>query len=156
MLAEYQPAPGTDPDHRRDPARWLDFALDRVDLVQRYTYGAGDGGYGEGQGYWRYAGQNVVPFAILMVFAIAWCVATFIWLAPRMLNEDWFEQALVTYGTLTGVAAVGLMLLRMADPHNRTTAAQAFAAGDFIDIKGPAVADATLAGIFFHILIVRG
>lgn len=76
--------------------------------------------------------QNVVPFAILMVVAIAWCVGTFIWLAPRMLDEDWFEQALVTYGTLTGVAAVGLMLLRMADPHNRTTAAQAFAARSMV------------------------
>lgn len=76
--------------------------------------------------------QNVAPFAILMAFAIAWCVGTFIWLAPRMLTDDWFEQGLVTYGTQTGVAAVGLMLLRMADPHNRTTAAQAFAARSMV------------------------
>ena len=76
--------------------------------------------------------QNVAPFAILMVAAIVWCVATFIWLAPRMLKEDWFEQAIVTYGTLTGVSAVGLMLLRIADPHQRTTAAQAFAARSMV------------------------
>lgn len=76
--------------------------------------------------------QNIAPFAILMVAAIAWCVGTFIWLAPRMLTEDWFEQALVTYGTLTGVAAVGLMLLRIADPHHRTTAAQAFASRSMV------------------------
>lgn len=35
------------------------------------------------------------------------------------------------------------------------SAAVAFAAQDFIDIKGPAAADATLAGIFFNILLVR-
>ena len=35
------------------------------------------------------------------------------------------------------------------------SAAQSFAEGDFIDIKGPATADATLAGIFFHHLLVR-
>ena len=45
---------------------------------------------------------------------------------------DWFEQGLVVYGTQTGVAAVGLMLLRIADPLNRTTAAQAFAARSIV------------------------
>ena len=76
--------------------------------------------------------QNVAPFVVLMVGGIAWCVATFIWLAPRMLTDDWFEQAIVVYGTQTGVAAVGLMLLRIADPHQRTTAAQAFAARSMV------------------------
>ena len=76
--------------------------------------------------------QNVAPFAVLMVAGIAWCVGTFIWLAPRMLTKDWFEQAIVVYGTQTGVAAVGLMLLRIADPHQRTTAAQAFAARSMV------------------------
>jgi len=63
VLAEYVAPPGSDPDLLRDPARWLDFGLDRVDLVQRYTYGAGDGAYGEGPGYWRFSSENVVPFA---------------------------------------------------------------------------------------------
>ena len=76
--------------------------------------------------------QNLAPFAVLMVAAIGWCVGSVMWLAPRMLKEDWFEQAIVTYGTQTGVAAVGLMLLRIADPHHRTTAAQAFAARSMV------------------------
>jgi hypothetical protein len=46
-----------------DPDAWIDFALDRVDLVQRFTYGPGDGAYGEGPHYWRFAALNVVPFA---------------------------------------------------------------------------------------------
>jgi ESS family glutamate:Na+ symporter len=76
--------------------------------------------------------QNVAPFSILMIAAIVWCVASFLWIAPRMLPVDWFEQGLVVYGTQTGVAAVGLMLLRIADPLNRTTAAQAFAARSIV------------------------
>lgn len=72
--------------------------------------------------------QHLAPFALLMVTAIAWCVASFVWLAPRLLPDDWFEQGLTVYGTQTGVAAVGLMLLRIADPEQRTTAARAFAA----------------------------
>lgn len=76
--------------------------------------------------------QNVVPFVLLMTVAIAWCVATFWWLGPRLLPVDWFEQAIVVYGTQTGVAAVGLMLLRIVDPQQRTTAAQAFAARSMV------------------------
>lgn len=76
--------------------------------------------------------QNVVPFALLMLAAIAWCVASFVWLAPRLLHEDWFEQGLTVYGTQTGVAAVGLMLLRVVDPQQLTTAAPAFAARSIV------------------------
>ncbi len=76
--------------------------------------------------------QNVVPFTLLMLAGIAWCVVSFLVLAPRMLREFWFEQGLVVYGTQTGVAAVGLMLLRIVDPHSRTTAAQAFAARSMV------------------------
>lgn len=72
--------------------------------------------------------QHLAPFALLMVAAMAWCVASFVWLAPRLLPDDWFEQGLVVYGTQTGVAAVGLMLLRIADPEQQTSAARAFAA----------------------------
>lgn len=53
-------------DRGVDPAQletWLDFALVNVQLVVRYTEGSGDGTYGEGPYYWRYASENVVPFA---------------------------------------------------------------------------------------------
>ena len=72
--------------------------------------------------------QNVVPLAVLMVAGIVWTAGAFVILAPRMLPVDWFEQGITLYGTQTGVTAVGLMLLRIVDPENRTTAAQAFAA----------------------------
>lgn len=62
LALEGSPVSGIEPGGWRDPARWLDFGLERVDLVQRWTYGAGDGGYGEGLGYWRLSSENVVPF----------------------------------------------------------------------------------------------
>ena len=62
LALEGSPVSGIVPGGWRDPARWLDFGLERVDLVQRWTYGAGDGGYGEGLGYWRLSSENVVPF----------------------------------------------------------------------------------------------
>src|SRR6476660_6506865 len=46
LALEGSPVSGIEPRGWRDPARWLDFGLERVDLVQRWTYGAGDGGYG--------------------------------------------------------------------------------------------------------------
>ncbi len=52
-------APGTDETQLNT---WLDFAMTNVQQVVRYTEGSGDGTYGEGPFYWRYASENVVPF----------------------------------------------------------------------------------------------
>lgn len=100
--------------------------------------------------------QNVAPFSLLMAAAIAWCVASFVWIAPRMLPDDWFEQGLVVYGTQTGVAAVGLMLLRIVDPHNRTTAAPAFAARSLVvaPLLGGGVITATMPLVVIRVGLV--
>ncbi len=71
---------------------------------------------------------NAVPFLLLMIAGTMWTIGAFVYLAPRMMKNDWFEQGVVMFGTQTAVTAVGLMLLRVVDPENRTTAAQAFAA----------------------------
>lgn len=76
--------------------------------------------------------QNLVPFSILMVVGILWVAFAFLVLAPRMIPSYWFEQAITDFGMLTGVTAVGLMLLRVVDPETRTPAAQAFAAKQMI------------------------
>lgn len=62
-VAEFTPVPGTDPRDVRDPARWLEYGLDQVDLVMRHVLVTGDGAYGEGPFYLRYASQNLIPFA---------------------------------------------------------------------------------------------
>ncbi|MEP6624889.1 MAG: hypothetical protein ABJC79_10625 [Acidimicrobiia bacterium] len=61
-LFDTPPPEGTPPTDERAPAAWLAFALDQVDIVQRWTFVAPGGGYGEGPYYERYAGQNLLPF----------------------------------------------------------------------------------------------
>jgi hypothetical protein len=61
-VAEYEPAPGTDPRAVRDPAQWLAYGLDQVDDMMRYGLVTGDGAYAEGPFYFRYTSQNLLPF----------------------------------------------------------------------------------------------
>lgn len=61
-VAEYTPQPGTDPREVRDPARWVDYGLDQIDLVMRHALITGDGAYGEGPFYLRFAMHNLIPF----------------------------------------------------------------------------------------------
>ena len=72
-------------------------------------------------------------------------------LAPRILPPDWFERAIIEFGQATGVAASGLLLLRMADPGDRSPALTAFSikqlllqpvlAGGVITVVAPLVVD---------------
>jgi len=62
-VAEYTPPPGSDPRNVREPTLWLEYGLDQVDLIMRHVLVTGDGAYGEGPFYLRYASQNLVPFA---------------------------------------------------------------------------------------------
>ena len=61
-LFETAPTEGAPSTDERDPRNWLAFALDQVDLIQRWTFVAAGGGYGEGPYYQRYASQNLLPF----------------------------------------------------------------------------------------------
>ncbi|SFM04325.1 sodium/glutamate symporter [Salibacterium qingdaonense] len=71
-------------------------------------------------------GTYFIPFVILAVSGIALNVLGFIYLAPRMIPNYWFERALGDFGQSTGVAATGLLLMRVADPDNRSPAFTAF------------------------------
>jgi glutamate:Na+ symporter, ESS family len=66
------------------------------------------------------------PFVILMVCGLGWIIFATWFIAPRMLPDAWFERAITEYGMQTGVTAMGLLLLRVADPHFETPAAKAF------------------------------
>ncbi|GAB3747587.1 sodium/glutamate symporter [Nocardiopsis nanhaiensis] len=71
--------------------------------------------------------DNLVPLGVLLAVAAVVCVAFFYWAGPRLFRTSWFEHSIVNFGTLTGVASVGLMLLRTADPGLKTDAARAYA-----------------------------
>jgi len=60
---------------------------------------------------------------VVMVLMLVW----FFWLSPRVFAECWFEQGIIRFGAFTGVAAVGYMLLRTADPKMETPAGSIYA-----------------------------
>jgi len=64
--------------------------------------------------------QYAVPFTLLMIFGLAWTVFSVLWVGPRMNKEYWFERSMFCYGFLTGVFAIGFVLLRIVDPENRS------------------------------------
>jgi glutamate:Na+ symporter, ESS family len=70
--------------------------------------------------------QNVMPFSILMIAGIVWIFFCLIYLAPRMFTYNWLERGITEYGMQSGVTAMGLLLLRLVDPHYKTDTAQAF------------------------------
>ncbi|PAB59609.1 sodium/glutamate symporter [Anaeromicrobium sediminis] len=68
-----------------------------------------------------------VPLLILMISTAIITVLYFFWAGPRIFKNEWFEHSIVNFGALTGVTAVGLMLLRTVDPEMKTEASRAFA-----------------------------
>jgi ESS family glutamate:Na+ symporter len=71
-------------------------------------------------------GEAWLPLLVLAVAGLAWNLLAFLWLAPRLFRDAWFERAIADFGQGTGVTATGLLLLRMADPHSRSGALEAF------------------------------
>jgi ESS family glutamate:Na+ symporter len=67
-----------------------------------------------------------LPLTVLALSGLAWNLGVTLVLAPRLLPADWFERAVIEFGQATGVAASGLLLLRMADPDDRSDALPAF------------------------------
>lgn len=72
-------------------------------------------------------GSNLGIFLILSVVGIAWNVLFFLYFAPRIFPDSWFEKGIGDMGQSMGVTATGILLLRMVDPHNDTGAFESFA-----------------------------
>ncbi|MEB3359231.1 MAG: sodium/glutamate symporter [Synechococcales bacterium] len=72
-------------------------------------------------------GSNLGVFLILSVVGIAWNVLFFLYYAPRIFPDHWFEKGIGDMGQSMGVTATGILLLRMVDPHNESGAFESFA-----------------------------
>lgn len=70
--------------------------------------------------------EYILPFSLLMITGTAWLLFCLLFLAPRMFSQNWFERGITEYGMQSGVTAIGLLLLRLVDPHYRTDTASAF------------------------------
>ncbi len=71
-------------------------------------------------------GTYFVPFLLLALAGIAWNVLAFFVLAPRLFKENWVPYGLANFGQCMGMTVIGLLLIRMTDPTNRTGAMHSF------------------------------
>ena len=70
--------------------------------------------------------ENWQGLLMLCVLGLALSLFMVLVVAPRLFREAWFECAIAEFGQSLGVTATGLLLLRAADPENKTCATQAF------------------------------
>jgi glutamate:Na+ symporter, ESS family len=71
-------------------------------------------------------GSHIWTFLILAAAGIAWALFGFLVLAPRMFPKDWFPMGLANFGQGIGMTVIGLLLVRMADPDNKSGAMESF------------------------------
>lgn len=60
--------------------------------------------------------QYWLPLLLMSIIEIGIMVWFVFYVSPRCYKKDWFENGIVRYGGMTGVAATGYMLLRCCDP----------------------------------------
>ncbi|GAA0314421.1 sodium/glutamate symporter [Oceanobacillus oncorhynchi subsp. oncorhynchi] len=61
-----------------------------------------------------------LPLTLLMLSGLVVVVLTLVVIGPGMNYESWFERSIFVYGYSTGVFAIGLTLLRVIDPNNKS------------------------------------
>ncbi|MGX5914449.1 sodium/glutamate symporter [Aliidiomarina sp. Khilg15.8] len=71
-------------------------------------------------------GQHIWVFIILGIAGIAWTLGAFLLLAPRIFPRNWLPMGLADFGQSIGMTVLGLLLLRMADPENKTGTLESF------------------------------
>ncbi len=72
-------------------------------------------------------GANLPVFLLLSVLGIIWNLVFFLYYAPRIFPDHWFERGIGDVGQSMGVTATGILLLRMVDPKNDSGAFESFA-----------------------------
>lgn len=64
--------------------------------------------------------EYALPLGLLMLSGMI-VVVLMLWvIGPAMNYESWFERSIFVYGYATGVFAIGLTLLRVVDPENKS------------------------------------
>ncbi|WP_423189835.1 sodium/glutamate symporter [Alkalibacterium sp. f15] len=71
-------------------------------------------------------GDNLIPFFLISITAVTWNVFAFLVLGPRLIPDYWFERGLGDFGQATGMAATGILLMKIADPDHQTPALEGY------------------------------
>lgn len=92
--------------------------------------------------------QYLVPMLILLAVGLIF-TACYIFLAAKYIfKEYWFEKAMFSWGWFTGTMAMGMALLRIADPDSRSRCVDHYAIA-YIFIAPVEIALITFAPIIF-------
>jgi ESS family glutamate:Na+ symporter len=80
----------------------------------------------------------LAPMIVLAFGGVLFTLWLVLWVAPRILGENWFEKGIFSWGWLTGTVAMGIALLRIVDPNMRSKVlddyAIAYVPGSITDI----------------------
>jgi glutamate:Na+ symporter, ESS family len=71
-------------------------------------------------------GDHLLPFLLLAFTGMAWCLFAVLYIAPRVIPYNWFERGIGDFGQSMGMTVSGLLLMRMADPEDRSGAMGSF------------------------------
>ena len=72
-------------------------------------------------------GNYLVPFLLLAAVGIAWNLLAFFFIARLILPDHWFERGICDFGQSMGMTALGLLMVRLADPEDKSPALEGFA-----------------------------
>lgn len=64
--------------------------------------------------------EYIIPLLILLVSGLIATLIFVLVMARKLMKECWFEKAIFTWGWFTGTMAMGIALLRVADPKMRS------------------------------------
>lgn len=82
--------------------------------------------------------SNTGPFVLVIAIGAALCTFLTLMIAPLVLDRHWAEKAIFSWGWMTGTVALGILLLRVCDPDNRSHAlddyAIAYVPGSVVEI----------------------
>ena len=70
--------------------------------------------------------KDAAVFGLLYIAGVVWVLAAFFFLARRMFQRYWFQNAIISYGQGMGMTATGLLFAQMVDPKNKTNAVEGF------------------------------
>lgn len=65
-------------------------------------------------------------YLILAAAGVAWSLGAFLILAPRIFPQHWLQMGLADFGQSIGMTVLGLLLVRMVDPNNKTGTLESF------------------------------
>lgn len=60
------------------------------------------------------------PILILSILGILWPIILVFFIGKKLFRNYWFERSIFIFGYLTGIVAIGILLLRIVDPEMKS------------------------------------